>query len=170
MQRGSNVLAKLPGLAASIFVISAAWIWADEPRQRAIAQKVVVRSDDIGVSADIHGKLGLPLGRLTTIQGRCVESGNTKENLDRSAFRIERIDGKPLDRPVELLVESFGLRDDNSLKIGQSYELRGYEHGRFHGVPHDAYQEYVRNGKPQFATETSYSFHTEFVFVTARRL
>jgi len=169
MQRNSSRLANFAGLGIFVFVVSAAWLCADELGQkRANAKKVVVRSDDIGVGTDIHGKLGLPLGRMCTIQGRCVRRGNHKEDDNQIIFRITRVDGTALDTRVELLLTPFGHGKDDSLKIGRSYELRGYEHGQFRGVPDDAYKEYIRGGKPHFATSTGYSFETRFAYVFSR--
>lgn len=169
MKRNPTAFKALTGSSLLIVVLVAAWIHADEPRQKTTKQKAVIRSDDIGVRTEIHGKLGLPLGRITTIQGRCIRPENTKENADRSAFSIERVDGVALERPVELVLEPFGPSTDNPLKVGRSYELRGYEHGQFHGVPNDAYKEYVRSGKGSFATVMGYSFRTEFVLVSAKQ-
>ncbi len=143
--------------------------YSDEPRQKAGAQKVVVLSDDIGSRAEIHGKLGLPLGRLMTIQGRCLREADQKEYSGYVVFRVAKVNGKGLDRLIEIPVTTFGGRAD-SIKVERTYELRGYEHGQFRGIPNDAYQEYVRDGKPHFATSTGYHFETEFALVSARPL
>lgn len=167
--RTPSMSKSLIGIVMLLFGMIATWIEADEPsQQHAIAQRVVVRSEDIGVNTVIHGKLGIPLGRMSTIQGRCVRRGDPKDDDNRMFFSIARIDGKAVDHSVALRLIPFGSSNDDSLRVGRSYELRGYEHGRFRGVPNDANQEYVRGGKPPVATLTGYSFETEFLFISAR--
>jgi hypothetical protein len=99
------------------------------------------RASDRGV---FRGKLGLPLGELATIRGRC-RHGRPEEGYQM--FEVTSINGRALRVPIEFdrltrneelplpLVEGEFEPVDLDLDSLDAWEIQGWETGSFRGVP-----------------------------------
>lgn len=88
------------------------------------------------LSEDAHddipkGKLGHPLGTYLTIEGvRFGVDKIGKAKIDAHTLLVDTINGKKLDRPITISIETSG-----SLPMRKRCVFRGYESGRMVGVP-----------------------------------
>jgi hypothetical protein len=102
---------------------------------------------ELGKKYQLVGKLHLPLGQTTTIQGFIVE-GPSKGTEDGPNIRVKRIDGRSTQEDIQIVVRPFFGKFGQTLyngteipqlEIGAFYELEGYETGGYIGSPKDAY-------------------------------
>ena len=97
----------------------------------------------------VIGKLGVPLTTMRTIRGTWQPPPRGEHPLKDASllFHVTHVDGKPLDEPVDfhraLVNVSYPLPDDGKVneakdpvpEKGETWEIRGYETGRFQGRP-----------------------------------
>jgi hypothetical protein len=77
------------------------------------------------------GRLGHPLGTYLTIEGvRFGVDKIGKAKIDAHTLLVDTIDGKKLDRPITISIETSA-----SLPMRERCVFRGYESGRMVGVP-----------------------------------
>jgi hypothetical protein len=77
------------------------------------------------------GRLGHPLGTYLTIEGvRFGVDKIGKAKIDAHTLLVDTINGKKLDRPIAISIETSG-----SLPMRERCVFRGYESGRMVGVP-----------------------------------
>jgi len=80
------------------------------------------------------GKLGHPLGTYLTIEGvRFGVDKIGKAKIDSHTLLVDTINGKKLDRPITISIETSA-----SLPMQERCVFRGYESGRMVGVPFEA--------------------------------
>ena len=117
-------------------------------------------------SRGVVGMLGVPLGKIVEVTGVVVENRlkSMKSYVSEPYFiRIESVDRKRLDRPVEFPardVSPFIAKEVVDRRVGDRYRCFGYETGGFEGPPSRLF-DFV----PAFATTPSYQFRTQFVEV-----
>src|SRR5262245_5454433 len=78
------------------------------------------------------GNLHEPLGTVRTLQGVVVD-GPYKGYEDGPNIRVQRINGRATQEDIQIKVVP-GFQNDQKLKLGQTYELKGYESGAFVGL------------------------------------
>lgn len=117
---------------------------------------------DMGSKFRVTGRFGKPLGEVVTLYGVIVR-GKDKIDSGRN-LQIQSVDGRPFDGDVRVPVTGIGgTVDENSLEYGKTYELIGFETGKFEGVP----EEVFRRIEVAFAT-CSFQFHTYFGAIAAK--
>lgn len=101
----------------------------------------------LGSTFELIGKLGEPLGKVVSVAGVLIEGMGPKgDHAGGPRLVVQRIQGKHtqewivLDlRPIELTYwnDSAGLDllEEGELAYGKTYELVGYESGRYVGLP-----------------------------------
>ncbi len=98
-----------------------------------------IQAGDIGNKVIIIGKLGKPLGTIATVDGEMISEPKLgKSSRVTAAFRVTRVDGKPLKQGqiVGLVFRtSEGIPPFHANEI---VHLSGYESGTFIGTPRDA--------------------------------
>jgi hypothetical protein len=121
---------------------------------------------DLNWKYDVLGKTGRPLGELVTLQGQIVE-GPTKGYEDGPTIRVQRINGIATQDDIAIKLEPFFSKEDHFkvLKIGTTYELRGYESGKYVGTPGAAMKE-----AGTILQTTSPYFGVNFVMLRAKEV
>lgn len=71
-----------------------------------------------------EGQLGHPLGRYLTVEGTM----ETRGKVGTSTLLVDTVDGRRLDAPVAIWVDNAELHEGRVV-------LKGYESGRYIGVP-----------------------------------
>ncbi len=133
------------------------------------ADLMAVDCKDIPRKVAITGKLGRPLGELVTIRGRWTAP--TRSKPGGPVFRVEEIDGKVLDAPVEFdrvspILESKG---HPTPQVGDAWEVRGVETGGFVGYSQQVSDE-LRRIYPHLRPSSPLpsGFLTHFAFLKAQ--
>ena len=119
------------GLGA--LLLPAALFAADEIR--------AVRYDELGDSGrvSIIGRLGLPIGRYVTIEGKWAGPGPM---INRRMLAVQSVDGKPLRKPAVIEIERPGrFPQMGDLRAGARYVFSGYEDGGMVGVPEEVLEK-----------------------------
>jgi hypothetical protein len=175
LRRTSLALAMLVCLTSpcSDFLSAAIRLQAQE-RQAPAAQRI--RASDIGISIEIVGRLGSPLGEVLTVQGKWSSwdaSGREvlliKETGPR--FLVTAVNGKQLNKPVDFrgalvspIVREAEMPDIHP-DTGDVWELRVIEVGGYRGVPAAAYKEAFPT-MPAMALR--FGFYTELRYFSPR--
>jgi hypothetical protein len=146
-------------IAAILACFYAGLVEADEPKK--------VPFEKVGSEFLILGKTHQPLGELVTLKGVVVE-GDTKGYEDGLNIKVQRINGKETQEKVQIrlrpyLGSTYDEKVTNSLKPGQSYELRGYEEMDCVGIPDKAYKEAGITAQTR-----SFYYRVTFVVVKAK--
>ena len=104
------------------------------------------------------GKLGHPLGTYLTIEG--VRFGVDKigkvGKIDTHTLLVDTINGKKLDRPTTISIETSG-----SLPMRERCVFRGYESGRMVGVPFE-----VARAENLPLPQVAWQFHRYFIITS----
>ena len=102
----------------------------------------------------VIGELGLPLGKIVTIEGRVADGAFTHKKADagETLLRIQKVDGRPLKPEVIFPFAPSSTVAINQPAGGSRFKYSGYESGGFVGSP---------PGKLKSAT-TSFHFTTWF--------
>lgn len=160
---------------ADLFVNAPAWLRlprAEPAAQIAMKPKAeepelarVVPLADLDVKTRLAGRLGHPLGRIVTIRGEWIEPLNpVKDFADLPIFRVDSVNGKYLQEPVEFTrpsVRGFTDRDGNVPHAGDFWEMRGTELGGYLGLPPELFTDAARDPAAQ-QVKTPYGFYTYF--------
>jgi len=127
----------------------------------------------LGSEYCLTGKLGVPLGELTTIEGVVVE-GPHKGYEGGYNLRVQRIGGKITQKDIQILIypngKDWGVKeylvnqDYPKLKVGKTYQMEGYETGGYVGTPDKAYE---RIGV--LFQDTGYYFRQMFQVIKAKK-
>lgn len=125
------------------------------PKQQ-VAQQAVPRPISVAdLKGRVLGTIGVPLGKVVTIVG-VAEFGFRKGYGGGNHIRVMRVNGQPLEKPVEVSLETEAELVDQS-----TYEFRAYEHGYFVGITDDdQYTGPATQGMP-------YGLHTKLIVVQA---
>jgi hypothetical protein len=85
----------------------------------------------------VIGQLGVPLGTMVEVTGTVVPNNSRRKADGGEPFflQIYAVDGKPLTKPVEYAFRERLPGYVTSPKVGESFDLRGYETGGYDGVP-----------------------------------
>lgn len=119
---------------------------ADDPPK---AKPVDVPVSKLGDKFRLVGKLGVELGEVVTVQGFVVD-GPSKGYEGGPNLRVQRINGKATQQDIQIRLipyftdfgkEGVDGKDLPKLKNGTTYEMEGYETGRFVGIPGEAYKK-----------------------------
>lgn len=137
---------------------------AEEPADN--GKRPAIPYSDLNNKYDILGKTGVPLGELMSLQGS-VEDGPKKGYENGPTIRVQRINGISTQAEVLLKLRPFPTAQEafKSLVLGKTYELRGYEQGKYIGIPFAAFQELGH-----IAQTASPYFGVDFVVVKAKEL
>ena len=86
---------------------------------------------EIGYGVKITGKLGMPIGTFVEIEGRRedLEGMAMKGAVHTTLFRVEKVNGKSIEKPVSIAVRGVDLPPSTPCV------LQGYETGEMVGVP-----------------------------------
>lgn len=82
----------------------------------------------------IQGPLGFRLGTVLSVSGRIIANSSlAKADVSEPFFvRVESVNGKRLDSPVDYPARDFQLVDQvKPLKIGDEFSCTGFETGRY---------------------------------------
>lgn len=100
--------------------------------------------NQIGEEVEIIGPLGVPIAKIVTIEGHWVGKDflRSKGDLTEKLLWAEKVDGRPLKKPVLQQVRSrsfqhFEIKEES----GQPFRALGYSEGFFEGFPdHEAFR------------------------------
>jgi len=121
----------------------------------------VVKIDDLNIRGAVIGVLGVPLGKVVTIEGEVVDGTKLRAKaLDGLAlFQVRLVNGQKL---TELPVIRFRwFTTAEAKKLNGRVQLVGYETGQFVGVPGEAFLHIE-----PVATE-GFHFESSFVILKA---
>jgi hypothetical protein len=124
-------------IAALLIFVSSTASFADKILS---SSNLVVYASDLENGTQIIGLLGLPLGELSSIRARIIES-NVKETA--TVIEIVDVNGQALLHPIRLTysVWQWGNLANNTLPPNEMFQLRVYETGGMVGIPLDAMKE-----------------------------
>jgi hypothetical protein len=136
-----------------------------------------VRASEIGVSVEIQGRLGHPLGTLVTIRGEWSwpkGDDGPREPKRIPPLVVTAVNGHSLETPVVFeasLVGPLPFHEDERpplpRALGEVWELRGFEAGGYIGIPGVVTSElYSRQTYP--AGGYPWGFYTVFHYGSAR--
>lgn len=117
----------------------------------------------LGTKYRLLGKLQKPLGTVVTVQGLVVD-GPFKGHEGGPNIRIQRIDGRATQEHIQIKLNADS--DDPGiaqLELGRTYELKGYETGKFVGLPNGA------PGPENGGATTGFYFSHSFNVITIKR-
>ena len=138
-----------------------------------------VAASEIGKSVEIVGTLGLPLGEVLTIRGEWSMHDLSGRRLSMKEtwlmFIVFTINGKELEKPVEFReflvsrIDSLAVEEAKPA-VGEIWEMRGVELGRYHGVPPEAVTELYpgHRMRPAGRVNFGYGFYTDFRYISRR--
>lgn len=126
--------------------------------------------EKLGGDFKLIGKLHSPLGTMIKVVGVVVE-GDFKGYEGGLNLRVQRIQGQYYQDDIQIVLESSWLEWDDlgededlpELKVGETYEMEGYQSGGFVGMPSEALER--MQGIPQVA---GHYFRQEFVVIKAK--
>ena len=101
------------------------------------------------------GKLGYPLGTYLRIEGVRAE-----QNMWGFPLRVDTVNGKKLDKPIEVWVSNVDLPTDGRCI------LRGYETGSMIGTPPAAIEAAKEDGKDLNLPQAGWQFHRVFIVLS----
>ena len=137
-------------------------------------QAVQVPASDVGHRIVIVGRLGFPLGTLVTIQGRWERFEPAKEVSRISpllTFVAKEVNGRELTQSVRFESDFVspllgGAFKDPPRNVGDIWEVRALEAGRFIGVPDEARRELVSGPQTEPPrAQPGFGFHTEIKYL-----
>ena len=111
-------------------------------------QPTSVPISELGSKYELVGKLHVPFGKVVVLQGVIVD-GPFIGYEGGPNLRVQRIDGVATQEDIQIQVlpyfGEFGKKRHDGkelpkLEFGKSYEMEGYESGRYVGVPDEAYR------------------------------
>lgn len=115
---------------------------------------LVLRADeiqvgDIGNKVTVIGWLGKPLGTVGTAEGQLISDPKLgKSGQITAAFRLNRADGKQLERPQIVGLIFRASEGMPSTHGNQFIKISGYESGAFIGTPDDARDQMGKDASP----------------------
>jgi hypothetical protein len=128
----------------------------------------------LGKDFQLCGKLHVPLGEISSLEGVVVE-GPFKGCEGGFNLRVQRIAGKITQEDIQIVIRpafyewgekaNAGGTSLPKLKIGDTYEMLGYETGSFTGEPNGVFE----NGGVVTQTVGFY-FREEFVVIKAKHI
>jgi hypothetical protein len=118
----------------------------------------VVYARDLESGTRIVGLLGLPLGELTSITARFVESGSKEDPL---LVEVSEVEGRRLAARIAMSfsVWQWGNLANERFQKNADFRLRVYETGGMAGVPVEAMKETT------FVPTVSWGFRTSLVLL-----
>ncbi len=130
-----------------------------------------VRISHPGPKFVLAGRLGRPIGETVTLQGVVVE-GPSKGYDGGPNVIVQRINGQATQQflriPITPYFGDWGSKGGDrkvplpNLTMGASFELQGYETGRYVGIPEDAFQL----AGIMIQTAVGQYFHSEVMVIT----
>jgi hypothetical protein len=101
------------------------------------AKRESVLASELGSKVDVIGRLGVPLGRLVTIEGRVASGDILREKAmsDVPILFVETIDGHSVASHPWIALREPGDESAKGAKPGTRSKLYGYENGGFEGFP-----------------------------------
>jgi hypothetical protein len=134
----------------------------------ALPMKTRISASDIGNRVLIVGLLGYPLGEPVTIEGDLPSKGG------RMRLTVTSVNGKQLDTPVRFAdpdVSPVFCREEvqgPAREVGDVWELRGIEIGRYRGIPAKVIEEVFppRSMVPQMSH--TFGFYTQILDSSSR--
>lgn len=108
------------------FSITLILIWVVFANHSFAEEKKAIQADEIGISAEITGTLGVPLWEVIEIEAQLLlkKARHAKEG-DRHIAEVYSINGKNLEHPVEIIVWEY--RDEPTEK---KLKIKAMEVGR----------------------------------------
>lgn len=100
--------------------------------------------------------LGYNFGEIITLEGQLAPEGKSKSDLGKTYFIVKKVNGKPLKEESMIQVEGYALNNLKTFQGRPSLKIKGYESGRYEGIPEAAFQDL-----PMMSTST---FHWKSIF------
>lgn len=131
---------------------------------------IKVPVEKLGADFELIGKLHSPLGKMIKVVGVVVE-GEFKGHEGGLNLRVQNMQGRYYQDDIQTVLDlSLLLGDDleedadlPELKIGETYEMEGYQTGSFVGIPDEALKQM------KFIPQTTgHYFRQEFVVIKAK--
>src|SRR5262245_44623030 len=116
---------------------------------------------DVPIGSDKYrliGRLHEPFGTVLTLQGVVLDANCKGANGPN--IRVQRINDRATQEDIQIRLVP-GFQNDQKLKLDQTYELKGYETGGFHGLPRGAIDFGANKIGPQLP---DFHFATHFEF------
>lgn len=152
-------------LYLSVTILSAAWFcFLDSTLAE---DRVPVPVAELGRKFDLIGKLHVPLGKIVTVEGFVVE-GPFKGYEGGPSLRVQRINGRFTQEDIEIRLSDMTRvvpEKKVEIKIGDSYELEGYESGGFVGHPDEIWKDGMA-----WVQTTHHYFSLDFNIIRGKRI
>jgi hypothetical protein len=108
-----------------------------------------IHIEDLGNKVILIGKLEKPVGTLATIEGQMIsEPTRGKSGQVTAAFRIEKVDGQPLQKQSIIGLIFRASEGIPSIHAQDLVQLSGYESGAFIGTPNEARDALGKDASP----------------------
>jgi hypothetical protein len=123
-----------------------------------------INYSDIGGRVKIIGILNKPIGEIVTLEGAIIDGTYTRKkgDSDKVLLMVHSINGKKIQKVVNLPIRIFKWSDINMPKVNDYKKYIGYETGEMSGIPQKAF-----NYMPQATTE---GFHFSTYFQICKEL
>jgi hypothetical protein len=123
---------------------------------KALVSVLLVVAASVGWAGDIpDGKLGFPLGKYLTIEGKAAEGG-FKVN-PTCTLVVDTVNGKKLEKPIGVILDPL----KGSLPQTGRITVRGYESGRMIGLPGE-----VSKAEEIMPPQAGWQFYRTFVITS----
>ena len=128
----------------------------------------IVNAADIGRTVTVIGRLGLPMGTVTTIKAVVVDGSETGSKADQSSYllKVSSVGGKELTNPVVIhfwdrtdMIKNCDEGETRRNVPGRSLCLLAYEDGGFRGEPRHLPKNFPAR------QDTGFSFQTHLAIV-----
>ncbi|MDB6077439.1 MAG: hypothetical protein JWO82_1186 [Akkermansiaceae bacterium] len=126
-------------------------------------EKSQIRTEDIGKSEIILGRLGVPVGSVATVTATYDPEFQTA--FPAKVIRVTKVNGKELSAPVDIGAAVFLWDPPLELPLGKAFECRGSETGVYGPISPDFYREYLQAGGKSEPPKTAPGFHTSFQLI-----
>jgi hypothetical protein len=114
-----------------------------------LLQAEEVKVSDFGSKIILIGRLGKPLGTIATLDGQLVSEPKLgKSGRVTAAFRVNKVDGKPLEKAQSVALIFRVSEGVPPIHINELVQLTGYEGGAYIGTPDEARDSLGRDASP----------------------
>jgi len=129
-------------VVVGVVLVIVAPVFAPPAEQK--AQQRSVEAFDLGQDVAVIGKLGHPLGKMVTIEGRSAKGAVLRDRgvEDETILFVEKVDGERVRDGVWLRLRPFWSGHQQEVRAGKKCTLRGFETGGFTGSPSGAMKEF----------------------------
>ncbi|MBN1412529.1 MAG: hypothetical protein JW969_16900 [Spirochaetales bacterium] len=99
-----------------------------------------ISHSELNANTKITGLLGRPLGEIITVEGKTIESSESKSDEGKIFLVVSSVNGKKLKSTERIPLQFFSWAEVTIPKAGRNVKYTGYETGAYTGIPYEAFK------------------------------